>query len=106
VNGAGPQIGTVPGSRRGEAKARSGLPFGLIWVSCGRRRGSQGIASDIVPDKWNLMSIEPGVKQESSFNTRINEKYRFIVARACGFRYDAFTPHGIEREFETRHAAR
>jgi hypothetical protein len=55
--------------------------------------------TDIVPDNLNFTFVEPGVKQEFTFVSRIPEKYRFIVARA-EFHYDAFTPHSIERAFE------
>jgi hypothetical protein len=54
---------------------------------------------DVKPENWNFIFIEPSVKQEISFITKIEETYRFIVARA-EFHYDKFTPHSIERMFE------
>lgn len=57
------------------------------------------LETDIVPDNWNFIFVEPGVRQEISFVTRIEENYRYIVARA-EFRYDSFNPHSIERMFE------
>lgn len=55
--------------------------------------------TDIVPTDWNYIFIEPGVRQEICFVTRIEENYRYILALA-EFYYDTFTPHNIERMFE------
>lgn len=57
------------------------------------------IETDIVPPDWNYIFVEPGVRQEICFVTRIEEDYRYILALA-EFHYDSFTPHNIERMFE------
>lgn len=56
---------------------------------------------DIKPGNWDFIFVEPGVIQQISFITRIDEDYRFLLAHA-EFYYDRFTPHSIERMFEVR----
>ena len=58
--------------------------------------------TDIMPQDWNYIFVEPGVRQEICFVTRIEEDYRYIIALA-EFYYDQFTPHNIERMFEVCH---
>lgn len=60
------------------------------------------LETDIVPDNWNFIFVEPGVGQEIGFVTRIEQDYLYIIARA-EFYYDKekrSTPHSIERMFE------
>jgi hypothetical protein len=55
--------------------------------------------ANVVLEKWNYIFVEPGVAQQITYVTRIEEAYRYILARA-EFHYDQFTPHSIERMFE------
>lgn len=57
------------------------------------------LETDIVPPDWNFIFVEPGVNQETTFVTKIQAKYRYILARA-EFRYERHTPHTTERMFE------
>lgn len=54
--------------------------------------------TELKPEKWNFMFVEPGVTQLFTFITRIEESLSCITARA-EFHYDKHTPHSIERVF-------
>lgn len=53
-----------------------------------------------VIDKENLnfLFVEPGVKQEITYATKIPQQYKYIVAHAV-FYYDKYTPHIAEKVF-------
>ncbi len=53
---------------------------------------------NLVPEGWNFIFVEPGVRQQIDFVTPLDADYAYIVARA-EFRYDKYTPHVIERVF-------
>lgn len=57
------------------------------------------LETDIVPQNWNYIFVEPDVTQRICFISRIPADYRYIVAWAQ-FSYDQYTPHNIERLFE------
>lgn len=59
------------------------------------------LKTDIIPSKWTHIFIEPGVKQQITYTTRIPENIRFITVHAK-FHYDEFTPHSIEHIFEVK----
>jgi hypothetical protein len=50
-------------------------------------------------DKLNYLFVEPGVKQEIRYITRVPKTYKYIVARAV-FEYDRYTPHDTEKLLE------
>lgn len=39
------------------------------------------LKTDIIPSNWNYIFIEPGVKQQITYTTRIPENIRFITAQ-------------------------
>lgn len=55
--------------------------------------------TDVVPNDWQYIFVEPGVTQLISYVSRIPEEYRYISAWAR-FNYDKYNPHTIERMFE------
>lgn len=61
--------------------------------------------TDIIPrskddqKRWNYIFVEPDVKQDISFISIIDKKYKYIVAQTI-FHYDKYTPHSVERMFE------
>jgi hypothetical protein len=60
--------------------------------------------TDIVPKDWNFIVVEPGVKQEISFVTKIEQAYSCLIAQA-EFEYDKFTPQSTERTFAIRESS-
>jgi hypothetical protein len=54
--------------------------------------------TDVMPGRWNYLFVEPGVKQAITFVTTVPVAYAYVLANAA-FRYDAHTPHTIERMF-------
>jgi hypothetical protein len=75
-----------------------------LWEGYGDRLAFKHklLETDIIHEKYNYIFVEPGVAQQITFITRIDEAYRYVVARA-EFHYDQFTPHSIERMFEVGH---
>lgn len=59
------------------------------------------LKESIIPPQWNYIFVEPGVKQELIYTTRIPEDISFILA-TVEFHYDATTPHTAERMFELK----
>ncbi len=56
------------------------------------------LKESIIPPQWNYIFVEPGVKQEITYTTRIPEDISFILA-TVEFHYDATTPHSAEKMF-------
>ena len=56
---------------------------------------------NIIPPQWNYIFVEPGVKQELIYTTRIPEDISFILA-TVEFHYDTTTPHTAEHMFAVK----
>lgn len=55
--------------------------------------------TQLKPDNLNFMFVEPDVKQQFTFVTRVEDSFACITAKA-DFHYNEYTPHSIERVFQ------
>jgi hypothetical protein len=62
------------------------------------------LETDLVPDKWNFVFIEPGVTQTLSFTKPISVDHCYLLAHVI-FEYDEYEPHSAETVFEVPPAA-
>ncbi len=54
---------------------------------------------EVIPEGYNYFFVEPGVKQELVYVTKIPANYGWFLTRA-EFHYDRYSPHSSERVFE------
>jgi hypothetical protein len=87
----------VRGIRKGE------MPE--LWKDHGERLEFKHkvFQTDIIPEAFNYIFVEPGVTQQISFVSRIPDDFGYISAWAQ-FHYDKYTPHTIERMFKIQEA--
>ena len=50
-------------------------------------------------ERLNFLFVEPGVKQDITYVTKIPKIYKYFVAHAT-FNYDEYTPHFAEKVFD------
>jgi hypothetical protein len=57
------------------------------------------LETDLVPEQWNFIFVQPTIKQRITFVTYIDQGFQFVIANA-EFHYDKWTPHTVEKVFE------
>jgi hypothetical protein len=62
-------------------------------------RSAETNSIEVIPEGYNFLFVEPGVKQDITYITKIPKRYKYIVAYAS-FYYKKYTPHITEKVFD------